>query len=125
MKNSATLPGGNANPSVPTRRIVRTHILGTGGYEGEKGAPGAPSWPISMAYRRALVEIRIGGQRRHGNGMFLQLLQYDGHRTLELRVMSGGDIFRQLLDHDIWSNDVPFDFPLTVEAINGRARRRD
>ena len=57
--------------------------------------------------------------------MFFQLLQHDGYGTLELRIMSGRDIFRQLFDHHIRGNAVTFDFPLTVQAVNGIARRGD
>src|SRR5580698_1991982 len=112
MKNSGTVPFGNASPSASTRRIVRTHILGTDGYEDRKGAQGAPNCPISTADRRTFVKIGIRGQRRYGNRVFLELLQHDGDRTLELRVVSGGDILRQLLNHDIRCNAVTLDLPL-------------
>ena len=67
--------------------------------------------------------IGIRRHRRLDHRMFLQLFEHDGHRALQLRVVSRRHVFRQHLHFDIRRNAVAFDFPFTVEAEDRIARR--
>src|SRR5258707_4671027 len=54
--------------------------------------------------------------------MLLELLHHYGDGTFQLRVMSRGDVLRQLFDRYIGRNTMAFNFPIPLKTIDGITR---